>query len=315
LYINDIIKTVPASTVYTYADDTTLIITSSSMDALQELAQSELTNLIRYFHDNNLVPNATKTQFSVFQPHTQNICPVLRVNGVALEQVTSAKLLGLMFQDDMKHHQTIINIVKKLQPTIYKLRFANKLLDTHRMKNIYYSLIFPHLIGGITVWGTAEEATYMQPLIKTHKKIIRLIYNRPPRTHSRPLMNTLGILTLTNLYIWRVCIEMHPFMHPRKPLNRPEHNHNYIWTCEVHEYPTRYSLQGHNYITNPAAHRYSKTKTPTYSMHSSTVRNSKIWNTIPQDIREMRGLDPFTAKLRKHLLAQQTETHRSSSSR
>ena len=139
----------------------------------------------------------------------------------------------------------------------------------------------------------------MQPFIKTHKKIIRLIYSMPPRTHSRPLMNTLGILTLTNLYIWRVCIEMHPHMHPRKPVNRPEHNHNYIWTCEVHEYPTRYSLQGHNYITNPAAHRYSKTKEPTHSMHYSTVRNSTIWNSIPSDIREVREINTFKAKLRK----------------
>ena len=44
LYINDIIKTVPDSTVYTYADDTTLIISARTHQALQTLAQSELTN-------------------------------------------------------------------------------------------------------------------------------------------------------------------------------------------------------------------------------------------------------------------------------
>ncbi len=62
----DIIKTVTKSSVYTYADDTTLIITATTINALEELAQSELTNLINYFHQNNLVPNPTKTNYSIF---------------------------------------------------------------------------------------------------------------------------------------------------------------------------------------------------------------------------------------------------------
>ncbi len=49
LYINDIIKTVPSSTVYTYADDATLIITAKTEQELRKLAQSELTSLIQYF--------------------------------------------------------------------------------------------------------------------------------------------------------------------------------------------------------------------------------------------------------------------------
>ena len=60
LYINNIIQTVPKSTVYTYADDTTLIVTAETVADLEALAQSELNNLITYFHDNNLVPNPTK---------------------------------------------------------------------------------------------------------------------------------------------------------------------------------------------------------------------------------------------------------------
>ena len=68
LYINDIIKTVPNSKVYTYADDTTLVISAETTNALQQLAQSELNSLIKYFHCNNLVPNAGKTCFTVFYP-------------------------------------------------------------------------------------------------------------------------------------------------------------------------------------------------------------------------------------------------------
>ena len=96
LYINDIIKTVMSAKVYTYADDTTLIITAPNLDELQQQAQSELTNLINYFYENNLVPNPTKTQFSIFHPRKHTYCPVLRINNVIIEHTETAKLLGLL---------------------------------------------------------------------------------------------------------------------------------------------------------------------------------------------------------------------------
>ena len=42
---------------------------------LRKLAQSELTNLIQYFHINNLVPNATKTIYTSFYPKRQKLPP------------------------------------------------------------------------------------------------------------------------------------------------------------------------------------------------------------------------------------------------
>ena len=283
LYINDIINTVPNSKVYTYADDTTLIITDKALGQIQQLAQSELTKLIRYFHANNLVPNPTKTQFSMFHPSNPPICPVLRIQETIIEQAKTAKLLGIQVQENLKHSQTINHIIKKLQPTIHDLRHANKILPRPSMIQLYYSHIYPHLIGEITIWGTEDEKKmYIQPLIRTHKKIVRLIHNKPQRTHTKPLMIKSQLLNLTNLYIMRTCCEIHSHQYPKTQLNRPEHNHNYIWTRQIHEYPTRYSEQKHQYITNPTAHKYSKRHQPTHQMNHSAIQHSKIWDTIPR---------------------------------
>jgi hypothetical protein len=56
-----------------------------------------------------------------------------------------------MIQDNLKFHKTVLKIIRKLQPTIQCFRYANKLLPTEVMKQLYYSQIFPHLIGEITV--------------------------------------------------------------------------------------------------------------------------------------------------------------------
>ena len=80
------------------------------------------------------------------------------------------------------------------------------------MKQQYYSLAYPHLIGAITVWGTDKHnSTGLLPLIRMQKKLVRLIKNLPPRTHTKPLMQELRLLSIPNLYKLRVCTEMHEY--------------------------------------------------------------------------------------------------------
>ena len=293
LYINDIIKTTPNSKVYTFADDTTLIITSNSLQELETLAQSELSNLISYFHNNNLVPNPTKTNYSIFHPkHAQPI--ELTINDTLLKKNNQAKLLGLTVQDNLKHHQTINNIIKNIQPITYSFRHANKLLPRETMKQLYYNHVYPHLISNISIWGSQRNTkTYLQPLIKMQKKIIRLITNLPPKTHTAPLMKQLRILNLCNLYTLRVCVEMHPFIHPTKHVNRPEHNHDYISATDIHDYKTRYS---HN------KHLYSPSATNTNHFTGTYI---KVWNSLPAHIRSISSKETFKRATKDYLLNQQ----------
>jgi hypothetical protein len=306
LYINNIIRTVPNSKVYTYADDTTLIITAATVQDLQQLAQSELTSLINYFHANNLVPNPTKTNYTIFFPIAAHDKIELKINKTTLKQNTEAKLLGLYVQNKLKHQPTITNIIKKLQPVIQKLRYASKFVPTHTMKQLYYTHAFPHLIGSAPIWGTEDDTkTYIQPLIRTQKKLLRIIKHLPPRTHTKPIMKELKILSLTNLYIQRVCTEIYPFIHQTKQKNRPEHNHDYIWTTQIHEHQTRYSQQQHHYIPNP--HNYSKTRKSNHTMEHLTSKYTQIWNTLPQALRNNTSLPSFKTELRLHLLEVQEQ--------
>ena len=90
------------------------------------------------------------------------------------------------------------------------IRYINKLLLTKVMRDLYYTHAYPHLIGTITVWGTDDgRQMYIQPLIRTQKRLVRLITNSPPKTHTKPLMAQHRVLNLPNLYTLRVCTEMH----------------------------------------------------------------------------------------------------------
>jgi hypothetical protein len=302
LYINNIIQTVPRSKVFTYADDTTLIITAETVAELQALAQSELSNLISYFHSNNLVPNPTKTNYTVFHPRTTTNDFLLTINDITLKQNKHAKLLGIVMQNDHKHQQTITRTIKKLHPAAQSLRYATKLLPRQTMVQLYYAHVFPHLIQCLSIWGTDDKTnTYVQPLIKMQKKLIRIMANQPPRTHTKPIMLTHRILNITNLYIQRVCLEIHPFIHQTKQPTRPEHDHTYIPVSAIHDHHTRHSHQQHQYIPNP--NQYGKNKEPTIA--HLTQKYTEIWNTLPQEHRSTSNFHSFKLDLKTYLLKKQ----------
>ena len=117
-------------------------------------------------------------------------------------------------------------------------------------------------------------------------------------------MKELKILNIPNLYILRVCAEMHPYIYQKTNFNTPEHNHNYIWTTQVHEHNTRQRTSNKHYI--PTNYRRTSNKERTYTQDLLTSKYSKIWNTIPNEIREKSTLNSFKKHLKQFLLEKQT---------
>ena len=79
--------------------------------------------------------------------------------------------------------------------------------------------------------------------------------------HIQPLMTKHKILNIANLYILRVCTGMHPSSTPKIHImspNRPEHDHHYPITSQIHNYPTRYS---YNTTTTFITRSYEMSKT------------------------------------------------------
>ena len=264
------------------------MISATSLDALESKAQRELDNLIYYFHSNNLVPNPKKTTYTIFYPKYPDPTTIT-VGDTTLKHTSNAKLLGYMVQNTLEHHATINSLVKKIRPTIYTFRHITQFIPTCNMKQLYYERIYPHLINTITIWGTEDRSnSYVAPLHLIHKKIIRILCHTSPTAHTAPLYERLKILNIYNLYILRVCTELHPHIHPPStPRNRPQHTHHYTPVAQQHEHKTRYSQQNRQYISK---------HTETYE-----ARYANIWNRLPATL----SLEPNRKKFKvllKHYL-------------
>ena len=68
MYLNDFEKCLKASKAGTYADDTQVLLASSSVDELVRKAQDELSNISEWMQLNKLSANPQKNRIYVYGP-------------------------------------------------------------------------------------------------------------------------------------------------------------------------------------------------------------------------------------------------------
>ena len=100
---------------------------------------------------------------------------------------------------------------------------------------MYYTFVFPYLIYCCKNWGNTSH-TYLDPLIKCQKKMIRIMTFSQYDAHSKPLFMKLHILDLQKLITHRIALMM--YKHSVQLLPVPVSN-LFIKNSSIHGYNTR----------------------------------------------------------------------------
>ena len=101
----------------------------------------------------------------------------IKINKKAMKEQCFIKYLGVLIDSKLSwiHH---VSKISRSLGIMYKLR---PFLPLKIMKNVYYSLIYSHLVYGIEVWGSACK-TELNKLLVLQKRAMRLITYNDPRT-------------------------------------------------------------------------------------------------------------------------------------
>ena len=184
-----------------------------------------------------------------------------------------------------KHH--IAHCKSKLLSGLYAINKIKSFVPIDALLNLYYTLVYPHLLYGIILWGSTYNV-YLNNLFLTQKRIIRAICNTPRLEHTLPLFSNLRLLTLRDIY-YRECAK-YMYNYTRGSLPSSLHN-TFIDGNSVHNYETRNAAQIRSY-------RIRTTKTA----NSLLMQGPKIWNEIPSDIQTKPNLNSFSSSLKRHIL-------------
>ena len=190
-----------------YADDTTLISTLETFGntnrptEIENNISDEISKITTWLHSNKLKLNASKSKFMIFFKHPK-IIPKLNIwaNGNQIDEVQEFNFLGITIDQNITWTPHIRKISIKISRVIGVLRKLKHIFPQHIFRLIYNSLIHPHLIYGLNLWGFKHKRiTILQ------KKAIRILAFRPYISHSTSAFKELKIPMLKDLYTrWQI---------------------------------------------------------------------------------------------------------------
>ena len=157
---------------------------------------TKFPKITTWLHSNKLKLNASKSKLMIFFKHP-NIIPKLNIwaNGNQINEVQEFNFLGITIDQNITWTPHIRKISIKILRVIGVLRKLKRIFPQHILRLIYNSLIHPHLIYGLNLWGFKHKRiTILQ------KKAIRILAFRPYISHSRSAFKELKIPMLKDLY-------------------------------------------------------------------------------------------------------------------
>ena len=132
---------------------------------------NEISKITTWLHSNKLELNASKSKFIIFFKHSKIISKLnIWANGNQIEEVQEFNFLGITIDQNITWTQHIRKVSIKILRVIGELRKLKGIFPQHILRLIYNSLIHPHLIYGVNLWGFKHKRiTILQ------KKAIRIL--------------------------------------------------------------------------------------------------------------------------------------------
>ena len=116
-----------------------------------------------------------------------------------MENVESAKFLGITIDNIMKFDEHIAEICSKVSKSLGIIYRIRELIPNSCLRNLYFNLIHPYLIYCLPIFG-ATYNNHLQPLILLQKRAIRTISRAGYFDRTELLFKFHKILKFQDLY-------------------------------------------------------------------------------------------------------------------
>ena len=309
IYINDLPNISTDLKFFLFADDTNIYFESDDLIKLEKVVNKELKNIFLWLNVNRLSLNVSKTNFIIFHPYNKPLKQhiTLKINNKAIMEKDSIKYLGVIIDSHLNWKKHISTVTKKISRCIGIMCKLRQFMNTYMLKNIYYSILYPHLIYAIQVWGSACSSEINKILV-LQKRALRIItHNNTIPSVPEPLHPTAPLFR--QLEILKVCdvfrLQVSKFIFDCLQLNTPTIFHNWFTLNHtIHNYNTRSTFFDIDNEINSNNLFIISARTTHYGLKLLKVSGPKIWNLIPNHIRSTQSVYSFKRILKKHMIAQ-----------
>ena len=258
----------------------------------------ELKKLYEWLCINRLSLNISKTNFVIFHAINKPKFPItILINKQAIDEVKFVKYLGVLIDAQLTFKFHIDELTKKISRGIgvlYKLRYY---VTTKILISVYYAIIYPFLLYGIAIWGSASF-TRLTPLHVLQKKFVRLAtYNDAypvipgPLAHTPPLFHKLNLLTIFDIYKLQLGNLVYESLNN---IGSTRLAIKFTKASDAHQHSTRFVTQGNL--------SRSWVRTTQFGLKSLKVEGERLWLTLPNNIKYSLSKKIFVRRLKHKLI-------------
>jgi len=293
IFINDLLLTQIHSTIYNYADDNTLSITGTDINAIKTTLRNDAEIVINWFHKNMMKANPSKFQIMFLGKHISSQNHELRLNEFILQASSSICILGVDIDEHLTFTGHINNICSKTAKQINSLyRIKNDLNNTCR-KVIFNSYIASSFNYCSTIWMFTTRGN-LGKLDKLHERALRLTYSDNTTDYNDILQKT------NTLCIYKRCL---------KTLANETYKVKRKWSPQyildlflASDISSTYNLRDTNKFVIP---KYNSKK---YGYHCYSFIGPKLWNKLPVETKSCTSISSFKENVHS-FLSSLTQSH------
>ena len=238
---------------------------------------------------NKLSVNISKTNYVIFKSRNRkfHINIPLTFDGNPITQKKTVTFLAVDIDENLTWRTHINNVCKKISKSMGIIFRSCFYLSKKSKTSLYYTLVDPYLNYCNTVWSSTYK-TSLNRIFLLQKRIVQILTNSETRAHAIPLFNELKILdnyNLNSIYIAKFMFLYHNHFLP------PSFHNLFVTSDEIHSYNTR----------NASSYRPHACKT-NVKQFTVVFQGPKIWNSLPDDIRNADLYSCFRNRMLNYLL-------------
>ena len=218
IFVNDLPDSVICKTVM-YADDTSLLISSSDPFCLQNSLNLNMCKIASWSQKNHLTLNISKTKLMLFGT-PQNLSKYQNISliydGETIERVDNFKYLGIVFDSHMTWSHHIDLIASNVSKRCGVIRRVKYYLPNYILKKLADSLVMPHFDYCSHVWSNCS-LTLSSKLQILLNNLARIILSADIRTNIDSMMSSLKWLKLDDRWNNHILVMLYKCLTGKAP--------------------------------------------------------------------------------------------------
>ena len=265
-----------------YADDNSLAKVDHDLHKIKVDLEFAAKVAVKWFNDNFMKANASKFQVLCASRHANLPALELCIDGLVLHSEPRVKLLGVYIDKLLTFHYHITEMCRKASSQVRALARLSGMLDLESKFMIFNAFVVSNFMYCPLIWHMCSISD-SKKIEKVQERALHYVLNDFNDTYYNLLQRT----SKSTLYLTRLrflAMEIFKVLNDMSPL--------YMKNLFIKK-QTVYKLRDSTPLVQP------KFKTITYGHNTLKYQGSKLWNKLPNNIKDVVSVNDFKNEIQK----------------